>query len=772
MVPTRFLSKKISRRRYLSHFRSIHRGAYFAELRTTTVRKLLPESWGFLCPVHTPDGSPCGLLNHLTANCQVVTHEPESPEESEAALTMVLTGLGMTPSTASGAIPSSHLVVMVDGKVVGSIKTTIAPAMVAHLRAIKAAKLATEGAITPDATILPIVAEEEAVPSHLEIVHMPFERGAPYPGVFLYTQAARMVRPVRQLSSGAAELIGSLEQHNMNIRCPDGGPGGSKNLRFTHEEFSTHAMLSVVASLTPYSDFNQSPRNMYQCQMAKQTMGTAAQALEHRTDNKMYRLQTPQTPITRTERYSEYVMDEFPNGTNAVVAVLAYTGYDMEDAMILNKSSVERGFAHASLYKTETIDLRDEKGMDMKFVAEAGRLKKPSVGVVGIKKEDRPVGAFGAEYPQMIPSSPASISIAEKGVKPEGNHKEAQIIDIDGLPHIGAAVWPGQTYYTAADKLTGRGKSGKMKGEETAIVEQVTIVGHPKDKEIKQANIRLRFNRNPVIGDKFSSRHGQKGVLSRLYDDVDMPFCESTGMRPDLLINPHAFPSRMTIGMLIESLTGKAGAITGQFVDASPFQSADADMPIDPCEDFSKALEAAGFAKNGGEVMISGVSGEPFPVDIYIGVVHYQRLRHMVSDKFQVRSTGPINPLTRQPIKGRKFGGGIRFGEMERDSLLAHGAAYLLHDRLHACSDYHVMDVCANCGLLVSTLTVPHAASDTIGYHATRGTDTGGVGARGTVMCKLCDTGKYVERVALPFVFKYLVSELAAMNIRCSLDVK
>ena len=731
------------------------------------MRKLLPESWGFLCPVHTPDGSPCGLLNHLTADCRIVTHEPATPEDTEAALVMVLSGLGMIPTSAAAPTPPNHLTVMLDGKVVGSIKANLAPAMVAHLRAVKAAKLAVQEDMTPGATVMPMFGEEEEVPAHLEVAHIPFERGAPYPGIFLYSQAARMVRPVRQLVSGAAELIGGLEQHNMNIRCPDGGPGGSRTLKFTHEEFSTRAMLSVVASLTPYSDFNQSPRNMYQCQMAKQTMGTAAQALEHRTDNKLYRLQTPQTPITRTARYSEYAMDEFPNGTNAVVAVLAYTGYDMEDAMILNKSSVERGFAHASLYKTETINLREERASDMKFAAEPGRVAR--AGVAGVKRE-RPVGAFGAEYPQMVASTAASVAVVEKGIQPEGTQKEATIIGSDGLPHIGAAVWPGQMYYSAIDRLTGKSKTGKMKGEETAIVEQVAIIGHPKDKDVRQANIRLRFNRNPVIGDKFSSRHGQKGVLSKLYDDVDMPFCESTGMRPDLLINPHAFPSRMTIGMLIESLTGKSGALTGTFVDASPFQSADADTVIDPCADFATALEAAGFAKNGGEVMVSGVSGEPFPVDIYIGVVHYQRLRHMVSDKFQVRSTGPINPLTRQPIKGRKFGGGIRFGEMERDSLLAHGAAYLLHDRLHSCSDYHVMDVCANCGLLVSTVTVPHAASDTTGFHATRSNDAGAA-TRGNVMCRLCDTGRYVERVALPFVFKYLVSELAAMNIRCSLDI-
>jgi DNA-directed RNA polymerase I subunit RPA2 len=443
--------------------------------------------------------------------------------------------------------------------------------------------------------------------------------------------------------------------------------------------------------------------------------------------------------------------------------VVAYTGYDMEDAMILNKSSVERGFAHATLYKTETIDLREEKGRDAKFAPEPlGRTLPPP------SERERPVGAFGAEYPQMLPSTASSPAIEKGGIAPEGRHRDAAILDTDGLPHVGAVVWPGQPYYNTIDRLSGKGKGGKVKGEETAVVDQVTIVGTGKEKDLRQANIKLRFNRNPVIGDKFSSRHGQKGVLSRLYDDVDMPFNELTGMRPDLLINPHAFPSRMTIGMLIESLTGKAGALTGEVVDATPFQSSDGDAG-DPTAEFGAALEAAGFARNGGETLISGVSGEPFSVDIYVGVVYYQRLRHMVSDKFQVRSTGPINPLTRQPIKRRKFGGGIRFGEMERDSLLAHGAAYLLHDRLHSCSDYHVMDVCANCGLLVSTANLPVAAAGATGVRAT---SAFGGAPRGVTICRLCDTGKYVERVALPFVFKYLVSELAAMNIRCSLDVK
>lgn len=345
-----------------------------------------------------------------------------------------------------------------------------------------------------------------------------------------------------------------------------------------------------------------------------------------------------------------------------------------------------------------------------------------------------------------------------------GEHEDAQILDTDGLPHVGGVVWPGQHYYSCVDDLSGKVKFGKLKGEETALVDQVAVVGG-RDKEITKVNIRMRYNRNPVIGDKFSSRHGQKGVLSRLYDDVDMPYAEATGIRPDLIINPHAFPSRMTIGMLIESLTGKAGAVTGQFVDSTPFQSSEGGPKV-PHEALGSALEAAGFTRNGGETLISGITGEPFDVDIYMGVVYYQRLRHMVSDKFQVRSTGPINPLTKQPIKGRKFGGGIRFGEMERDSLLAHGAAYLLHDRLHSCSDYSVSDVCRHCGLMISTMSLPLAGG---AAGAVRAMD--GAAAQRNPFCRVCGTGKYVERVAVPYVFRYLVTELASMNIRCSLDV-
>ncbi|CAN0419997.1 unnamed protein product, partial [Ectocarpus sp. 12 AP-2014] len=266
---------------------------------------------------------------------------------------------------------------------------------------------------------------------------------------------------------------------------------------------------------------------------------------------------------------------------------------------------------------------------------------------------------------------------------------------------VGSWVQPGDALYCVVDELTGKVTVGKHKESEQACVETVRALG-PEGLDrsgLSRASITLRFPRNPVIGDKFSSRHGQKGVMSILWPAEDMPFTES-GLSPDVIINPHAFPSRMTIGMLIESMAGKSGAMHGTYQDATPFAFHEEDRVIDH---FGEQLRSAGYAYHGSEPLYSGVTGTVMHADIFIGLVYYQRLRHMVSDKSQVRATGPVNQLTRQPIKGRKNKGGVRLGEMERDALLSHGAAFLLHDRLMNCSDRHVAHVCSSCGSLLST---------------------------------------------------------------------
>jgi DNA-directed RNA polymerase I subunit RPA2 len=603
--------------------------------------------------------------------------------------------------------------------VVGSVRAAEAAAATAALRAAK-------------------VASPPRVPATLEVAYVPPVSGAgAFPGIYLFSSPSRLMRPVRQVATGAIEHIGSLEQVFMSVRCPDGGAGGSEGLVFTHEETGPMAMLSAIASCTPWSDYNQSPRNMYQCQMGKQTMGLPMHSFCYRPDTKLYRLQTPQRPIALTDAYDRYAIDDYPLGTNAVVAVLAYTGYDMEDAMIVNKGSMERGLAHATLYKTDTVSVSANAAAD---------------GEV-----------FGKR------AEPASVGRGRRGSAAGAPEKKAPdaAVDVDGAPRPGSRIEPGSAIASVLNKATGRARLTKVKGADGAVVDRVALMHAPgaRGKKETKMSVTMRFNRNPIIGDKFSSRHGQKGVLSFLWPEEDLPYCERTGVRPDILINPHAFPSRMTIGMLVESMASKAGAMDGRFVDASPFQRArDGEAFSPPMEEHGEVLRKHGYAYHGSETMINGATGEAFDVDIYVGLVYYQRLRHMVSDKFQVRSLGPNNPLTQQPIKGRKAGGGIRFGEMERDSLLAHGAAYLLHDRLHACSDRHVADVCSRCGSLLAPACTLRVAGGAQGLEPVTGSGT-------KVVCRVCNTGACVERVALPFVFKYLASELAAMNIRLGLEI-
>ena len=498
------VAEKLNFYRYLSHFRCVHRGAFFAELKTTSVRKLLPEAWGFLCPVHTPDGSPCGLLNHFSHTCQLTTRVSDT-----TPVPGLLAGLGMLPAMSPQVNALQHVVVQLDGAIIGYATPAMAKHMAMALRIWK-----TEG--------------QRNVPLDLEIGLVPLSRGGQFPGLYLFSNRARMMRPVTFLHNGKIDLVGPFEQVYLDIACqPEEVEAGVT----THLELAPTSVLSVLANLTPFSDFNQSPRNMYQCQMGKQTMGTPSTNINHRTDNKLYRIQSPQTPVVRPFLHSKYSFDDYPNGTNAIVAVISYTGYDMEDAMILNKSSHERGFGYGSVYKSAIVDLRDLQG----------------------STRGPPTIHFGF------------------GPDVKLDHPYRSKLDEDGMPFIGDRIKEGEPYCAYWDETTGRTQYKKMKGDDLAYVDTVRVLGTDAgDGAAQKIQITLRIPRSPVIGDKFSSRHGQKGVCSQKWPAVDMPFSES-GMQPDVIINPHAFPSRMTIGMLIESMAGKAGAMHGISQDSTPF---------------------------------------------------------------------------------------------------------------------------------------------------------------------------------------------------------
>ncbi|KAI9668719.1 MAG: DNA-directed RNA polymerase I subunit RPA2 [Trizodia sp. TS-e1964] len=714
------VAEKINFYRFISHFRMVHRGSFFAQLKTTTVRKLLPESWGFLCPVHTPDGSPCGLLNHLSHKCHITTQTLDVSK-----LPQLLVDLGVRDF--SSASISESIVVQLDGRILGWCSPKQSRIIADTLRYWK-----VEGT--------------HQVPLELEIGYIPGSHGGQFPGVYISSLQARMIRPVKYLHLGERDFVGPFEQPFMSIACtePEISPDDS------HAEYDPTNILSIVANMTPFSDFNQSPRNMYQCQMGKQAMGTPGTSLRYRADNKAYLLQTGQTPIARSPLHNAYGLDNFPNGMNAVVAVISYTGYDMDDAMIINKSSHQRGFAHGTIYKTQKIDLQEStQRTRSKYVSKL----------------------FGC--------APSDT------IKPEW----AEMLDLDGLPHVGAKVIEGDVicaYHSVTlDPVSKRYRARdgstqvmKYKDSEVAYIEEVRLLGaETGDLPCQVASIKFRVPRSPVIGDKFSSRHGQKGVCSQKWPSIDMPFSES-GIQPDVIINPHAFPSRMTIGMFVESLAGKSGSLHGLAQDSTPFKF---DEESTALEYFGHQLKKAGYNYYGNEPMYSGITGQEFEADIYMGVVYYQRLRHMVNDKFQVRTTGPVAPLTGQPIKGRKRGGGIRVGEMERDSLLAHGAAYLLQDRLLNCSDYSRAWICKKCGSFLSTTPT---ISDLDGPN--RG--TGMVRCRRCARKPLADEGQSdlwydgsgeswvggteTTIVVVPGVLRYLDVELSAMGVQMKFEVK
>ncbi|CAH0721281.1 unnamed protein product, partial [Brenthis ino] len=667
------VAENINRMRYMSHFKAIHRGSFFMEMRTTEARQLLPDAWGFVCPVHTPDGAPCGLLNHLTASAQVT--QPPDPKQL-ASLPFVLEKCGMEPISFISQTPPSHDVykypVFIDGRLVGFLPEDIVSKVTSYLRILKV--------------------KGEDVPISTEIVLIPKKQiCAQYAGVFLFTSEARMMRPVINLTTGQLELIGTMEQLYLDVAVTQTEIIKGKT---THLELSKSAFMSNLAQLVPMPDCNQSPRNMYQCQMGKQTMGTPIHTWGTNAETKLYRLQSGATPLFRPLHYDNLSLDDYPAGTNAILAVISYTGYDMEDAMIINKSSYERGFAAGTVYKSEFIELKHSSSY---FCRDPGK-------------------------PELAP-----------------------YIDEDGLPAVGARVQPEDPFYCFYDGEKSQFAVSKYHGKEEVFVDSVRLCGDFSPRAPRKACVVVRIQRNPTVGDKFASRAGQKGICSQKWAAEDLPFTES-GLIPDILFNPHGFPSRMTIAMMIECMAGKAACLHGHVHDASPFRFNEKDTAINY---FGRLLEAGGYNYFGTERLYSGVDGREMKADIFCGLVHYQRLRHMVSDKWQVRTTGAVDALTRQPVKGRRRGGGVRLGEMERDALISHGAAFLLQDRLFHCSDKSEAMLCSKCGTLLGPI-----AGNTDGKKET---------------CKLCGEGNLLS-ISIPYIFKFFVTQLASVNINVKIN--
>jgi DNA-directed RNA polymerase subunit B len=664
-------------------------------------RDLHATHFGRICPAETPEGSNCGLVKNLALSAII------SVSVSSAEIVEKLFELGVEHvDEANENLKSIGARVFVDGQLVGYVEDG---SHLAHtLRTMR-----RSGKIHPHVGVYLYSSLNDNATKRLYIscnsgrVLRPLviiREGRP-----LVTE--EIIEKIQKkflswtdlLHTGILELLDANEEENCYVAIT----ADVIDQSHTHLEVFPSSILGVGASIIPYPEHNQSPRNTYESAMAKQSLGFSTPLMNASTYVRQHLMLYPQTPMVSTKAINLLGLDDRPTGQNAIVAVLPYEGYNIEDAVVFNKSAVDRGFGRTFFYRVYEAEAKQYPG--------------------GMKDNFE------------LPSSDESI----RGYRGE---KAYRLLEQDGAIMHEAVVVGGDILIgrTSPPRFMEEYREFEVKGpyrrdtsigvrpSENGVVD--TVIMTQSVEGGKMFKIRVRDMRIPEIGDKFASRHGQKGVVGMLVNQEDLPYSEN-GIVPDVMINPHAFPSRMTVGQFLESLGGKAAALRGRIVDGSAFLGEKLDQLKDVLQDY-------GFKFTGKEVMYDGRTGKKFPADVYVGVVYYQKLHHMVADKIHSRARGQVQMLTKQPTEGRARGGGLRFGEMERDCLIAYGASMMLKDRLLEESDKAEINVCERCGLLA--------------YFDIK---------QRRYVCRVCGDKAKISSVIIAYAFKLLLQEMMSLNV-------
>jgi len=679
-------------------------------------RDLHGTHWGRLCPFETPEGVNCGLVKNLALMAYISVGVDERYVEE-----MLYKEFGVIP---------------LDDLIAEAVKTGVAPEVM-----VKGCKVFLNGrpiGYHPNGLELANAIRARRRQNKLchgrVEEHRCFEINVAYirdisaEEVYVNTDEGRLLRPlivvekgkpkltvehVKLLEKGKWTFWDLVEKGIVEFLDPDEEENAyvaelltDLTGEHTHLELWPSGIMGVSASTIPYVEHNQSPRNTYQSAMAKQALGLYALNYRYRMDSHSYLLQYPQKPIVQTRALDLIGYNERPSGQNAIVAIMSFTGYNIEDAIIFNRTSVDYGFARAYFFRVYSAQELDYPG------GLSDRITVPSPKLYDHKGDQyyRKLAPDGIIYPE---------------VEVEGGDV---LIGRESPPRF-----MGEERVVSTALISNRDTSVQLRYGESGVVD--TVVYTRTLEKNKLVKVRVRDLRIPEIGDKFASRHGQKGVIGMIFPGYDMPYTED-GIVPDIILNPHAIPSRMTVGQLLEEIAGKLGAIKARFIDASPFYKEDIDG-------LRFELLKLGYDPNAREVVYDGRTGEIVERPVVVGVSFYQRLYHMVSDKMHARATGKVQLLTRQPTEGKARQGGLRFGEMERDSLVGHGASMLVRDRLLEASDSYILYVCRLCG---------H-----ISWYNRR---------KGVYECPIHGAESDIKPIKVPYAFKLLLQELMSMAIK------
>ena len=640
-------------------------------------RKLHGSSWGFVCPVETPEGHSVGIVKTMSLLSSITSHVPSF------VILNVLKNMSEI-IWLSSIWTTGNVAICINGVIVGY--TNDPNKVYKHLKQLKCS-----ASIHPQVSIAWVVMENR---------------------ILIETDTGRLVRPVFRVEDGkllprpmsndwddwvrsCVEYVDASESETIRIAMtPE-----EITKYHTHCEIHPHMILGHMASMIPLSNHNQSPRNAYQSAMAKQAMSLYASNYSKRLDKNAYILCSPQRPIVETQIMDILNMNEMPGGCNAILAIACYSGYNQEDSVILNRGSLNRGFMRGLYYSV----YKDEEHRNVASGREERFSKPKSENTRGYKN-----GSYSAISDSGLPIKNAVIQ--------ENDVVIGKVVNVKSDPH-------GYLY---------RDLSTTHKNTEPVRIDGVwqdkNSDGYPFVK------VRVVSERVPQIGDKFATRSGQKGTCGMILDECDMPFTAS-GMRPDIIMNPHAIPSRMTIAQLLETMYSRIGVQLGCLGDGTPYDHLG--LP-----ELKQHMSNLGFHPCGNEIMYNGMTGEMMEVEIFMGTTYYQRLKHMVIDKAHSRGRGPIVSLTRQPCEGRARDGGLRVGEMERDCFISHGMSAFTKERLMDVSDPFTTGVCKGCGSLCVINEKDRLYE-----------------------CKSCGSKSGLEHKTIPYAVKLWLQELEAMHI-------